>query len=62
MPFLEAFGFCIFFLTGKEEFHEELSVPEGNDSSLKHLTGNINTICLLYYNLLRNRIFSCNFK
>lgn len=57
-PFLEAFGLCIFFfLTGKEEFHEGLSIPEGKCSSLMYLTGNINTICLLYYNLLRNRFF-----
>lgn len=36
-----------FFLTGKEEFHEELRIPEGKRSSLKYLTGDINTICLL---------------
>lgn len=48
MPFQEAFGLCIFFfLTGKEEFHGELSIPEGKCSSLKYLTGDINTVCLL---------------
>lgn len=36
-----------FFLTGKEEFHGELSIPEGKCSSLKCLTGDINTVCLL---------------
>lgn len=36
-----------FFLIGKKEFHEELSIPEGKCSSLKYLTGDINTICLL---------------